>query len=246
MRIIPAIDLKDGSCVRLYKGDFNQTQEYSKNPSEIAERFNALDVRDLHVVDLDGARTGDGSNRDVVAKIIETTSLDVQLGGGIRTEQQIRDWLSAGVSRCVIGSVAIENPELTANWLSEFGSDSIVLALDVRLDEAGTPRLTSRGWTKDMDLSLFDCINRYMDSGLSHVLCTDVGRDGAMLGPNLALYSETLASFPSLKLQASGGVRHIDDLVALRDIGVPAAITGKAMLDGKISAEEIRTFQQNA
>lgn len=245
MRIIPAIDLKDGSCVRLYKGDFDKTQEYSKNPAEIAVRFNALDVKDLHVVDLDGARTGDGSNRDVVAEIIRATALDVQLGGGIRETRHINDWLAAGVRRCVIGSVAIENPALTSEWLTEFGGDKIVLALDVRLDGDGTPRLTSQGWTRDSELSLWDCIDRYGELGLSHVLCTDVSRDGAMLGPNFSLYAQALKRYPELKLQASGGVRHIEDLIALRDAGVPAAITGKAMLDGKITAEEIQSFQRN-
>lgn len=245
MRLIPAIDLKEGKCVRLYKGDFEQTTEYSSDPVAVARRFSQLNVADLHVVDLDGARTGQQSNFEIVAEITRETDLAVQLGGGIRRRDDVARWLSSGVSRCVVGSTAIENPDEVRGWLEEFGTDRIVLALDVRIQD-GTPLLTTRGWTQDAGLSLWQCIDAYTDAGLRHVLCTDVSRDGAMAGPNVALYADVLERYPSLELQASGGIRNLADLATLREAGLPAAISGKALLDGKISPEEISTFRQNA
>ncbi len=246
MRIIPAIDLKDGNCVRLFKGDFEKTTHYSSNPAEIGRRFSTLAVSDLHIVDLDGARTGNQDNRDIVAAIAGETALEVQLGGGIRAREDVVKWREIGVSRCVVGSVAIRDPEVVYGWLNEFGSEAIVLALDVKLSADGTPVLTTHGWTRDADLSLWQCLDAYMERGVRHVLCTDVARDGAMSGPNVSLYEDILSRFPGLELQASGGVRHCADLERLHDIGVPAAITGRALLDGEITADEVASFRQNA
>jgi len=246
MRIIPAIDLKDGMCVRLLKGDFEKTTEYSNNPAEIGQRFSTLAVDDLHIVDLDGARTGTQQNHSIVAEIIALTGLTVQLGGGIRERDDVLHWLQAGVTRCVVGSVAIKEPETVQQWLVEFGADAIVLALDIRLNESGVPMLTTQGWTENSGFSLWDCIDTYRDAGVRHVLCTDVARDGAMTGPNFDLYSDILARYPGLILQASGGVRSIQDLSKLRDLGIPAAITGRALLDGKITATEVASFRQSA
>jgi phosphoribosylformimino-5-aminoimidazole carboxamide ribotide isomerase len=246
MRIIPAIDLKDGKCVRLFKGEFDQTTEYSNDPVAMARRFSALDVQDLHVVDLDGARSGEQANREIVAKIAGESGLDVQLGGGIRDRDVVAGWLENGVTRCVIGSMAITSSALVSDWLREFGAERIVLALDVRLLADRTPMLTTHGWTRDTELSLWACLDQYSDVGLKHVLCTDVSRDGAMSGPNVALYEETLRRYPSLALQASGGVRHVGDLEELRAHGIPAAISGRALLDGEISTAEVAAFRQNA
>ncbi len=246
MRIVPAIDLQGGKCVRLLKGDFEQTTEYSDNPARIAARFSTLQVKDLHIVDLDGARLGEQQNRSSIRAILEETSLTVQLGGGIRDERTVSDWLDIGVSRCVIGSMAVTKPDTVRQWLSDFGGDRIVLALDVNVADDGTPRLTTHGWTAESEVSLWEAIENYLPFGLEHVLCTDVDRDGALTGPNVELYSEVLYRFPGLKLQASGGVRDIVDLETLRDAGLPAAITGRAMLDGRISSKEVATFQQNA
>ena len=246
MRIIPAIDLKDGVCVRLLKGDFEKTTEYSTNPAEIGRRFSRLAVNDLHIVDLDGARTGTQQNHSIVAEIIAHTGLTVQLGGGIRERDDVVRWLQAGVTRCVVGSVAINEPETVQQWLREFGVDAIVLALDIKLNESGAPMLTTQGWTENSGISLWDCIDGYRDVGVRHVLCTDVARDGAMTGPNFELYGDILARYPGLELQASGGVRSIEDLHKLRDLGVPAAITGRALLDGKITASEVASFRQSA
>ena len=246
MRIIPAIDLKDGVCVRLLQGDFEKTTEYSAAPAEIGQRFSALAVDDLHIVDLDGARTGTQQNHLIVTEIIAQTGLTVQLGGGIRERDDVVRWLAAGVTRCVVGSVAIKKSDTVQQWLGEFGADAIVLALDVKLNESGVPMLTTQGWTEDSDVSLWDCIDNYRDVGVRHVLCTDVARDGAMTGPNFNLYGDILARYPGLSLQASGGVRNIKDLYKLRDLGIPAAITGRALLDGKISATEVASFRQSA
>lgn len=246
MRIIPAIDLKDGMCVRLFKGNFEKTTQYSANPAEIGRRFSALAVEDLHIVDLDGARTGSQQNHPIVAEIIAQSGLAVQLGGGIRERDDVARWMDAGVSRCVVGSVAIEQPETVQQWLREFGTDAIVLALDIKLNASGMPVLMTQGWTEDSGISLWDCIDKYCVAGVQHVLCTDVARDGAMTGPNFDLYSDILARYPDLVLQASGGVRNIDDLIKLRDLGIPAAITGRALLDGEITPTQVASFRQSA
>ena len=245
MKIIPAIDLQDGKCVRLFQGDFEQTTEYSSNPADIGKRFSKLDVEDLHIVDLDGARTGTQQNHGIVAGIARTTGLRVQLGGGLRGRDDVAAWLANGVSRCVLGSVAIRDPGTVTSWFGEFGPEALVLALDVRLDPDGTPQLTTQGWTEDSGVSLWECLDAYADAGARHVLCTDVSRDGAMTGPNFELYVEILNRYPALQLQASGGVRDIEDLELLRELGLPAAITGRALLDGQITAEEIGSFRRS-
>lgn len=246
MKIIPAIDLKDGKCVRLWQGDFEKTTEYSSDPTEIANQFATFAATDLHLVDLDGARLGQQQNTEIVSAIAGSSAMDIQLGGGIRDSETVENWLAAGVKRCVIGSLAITEPDTVKAWLTRFGGDQIVLALDVKLDEQQEPIVTTHGWTRDSSTSLFECISDFLSAGLQHVLCTDVSRDGAMAGPNLDLYRRVLDAFPELQLQASGGVRNIGDLEQLRRIGVPAAISGRALLDGKISAEEIEVFLQNA
>ncbi len=246
MKLVPAIDLKDGKCVRLFKGDFAQQTEYSSDPAAMARRFSALAVGDLHVVDLDGAQSGEQRNRDVIAEISAGSHLDVQLGGGIRSTDRLSAWFDAGVARCVIGSLAVTEPETVSRWLEQFGAARIVLALDVRLDESAEPLVATHGWTRTSTSTLWDCIDYYLPRGLKTVLCTDVSRDGAMSGPNVDLYSRFLERYPGIELQASGGVRHIGDLEALRAAGVPAAISGRALLDGAITAEEVASFQQNA
>ena len=245
MKIIPAIDLHEGKCVRLYKGDFGKVTHYSDKPLEIARNYAALKVDDLHIVDLDGARTGSQQNARVVRELCAEMPLDVQLGGGIRDSERVSYWLENGVTRCVVGSVAVAEPERVAAWIERFGADSIVLALDVTVDAEG-PVLATHGWTQSTGLSLWNLLDQYSALGAKHLLCTDIGRDGAMSGPNETLYLEILRRYPDIRLQASGGVRDIGDIVRLREIGVPAAITGKAMLDGKISAAEVDSFLQSA
>jgi phosphoribosylformimino-5-aminoimidazole carboxamide ribotide isomerase len=245
MKVIPAIDLQDGKCVRLFQGDFSQTTEYSDDPTAIARQFAELGATDLHIVDLDGARLGTQQNRSIIAAIASESPLAIQLGGGIRTHDTASEWFNVGVSRCVVGSLAVTDPGTVRSWMAEFGSDRLVLALDVNIDNSGVAVITTHGWTRPSDTTLFDCIDDYTNAGLQHVLCTDVSRDGAMVGPNFELYSSILARYPGLELQASGGVRNIDDLNELRRIGVPAAITGRALLEGEISPAEVSSFRQN-
>jgi phosphoribosylformimino-5-aminoimidazole carboxamide ribotide isomerase len=244
--VIPAIDVKDGKCVRLFQGDFEQTTEYSDDPVAVARTFADYKTSTLHIVDLDGARSGAQVNREIISRIVAETSMAVQIGGGIRDLETLDAWLDAGIQRCVIGSLAITEPDAIKSWMVRLGGDRIVLALDVNIDDGGTPLVTTHGWTASSTTSVFECIEDYLDLGLKHVLCTDVSRDGAMSGPNIELYRQIVDRFPGLGLQASGGVRDIEDLEALRDNGIPAAITGRALLDGKISPTEMNAFLQNA
>ena len=246
MEVIPAIDLLGGKVVRLYKGDFNQVTEYPEPPVEVATRYGNAGVESLHIVDLDGAQSGEQKNRRLVQRIAAATDFDIQLGGGIRNEVMLRSWLDAGVSRCVIGSVAVTDAESVKQWFGNFGPDNIVLALDVRLNDDGSPLLSTHGWTRASDSTLWQCVDDFSSVGLKHVLCTDISRDGAMSGPNVDLYLDFMQRYPGIQLQASGGVRNMDDLERLRDAGAAAAITGRALLDGKITKEEIESFQRVA
>jgi phosphoribosylformimino-5-aminoimidazole carboxamide ribotide isomerase len=244
MRIIPAIDLKGGKCVRLYKGDFEQVTEYNDDPGAVAREYGDLDLADLHIVDLDGARSGTQENAAVVKRLCAEAGFDIQLGGGIRHRDTVQYWLENGVARCVLGSFALADPEGFEALLRDLGPAKLVLALDVNR-ENGVPVVATHGWTRSSGQSLWDCIDHFGAAGLQHVLCTDISRDGAMTGPNVELYAEVVERYPGLQLQASGGIRNIGDIRALADAGIPAAITGKALLEQKITATEIRSFLQN-
>ncbi|MBM0105705.1 1-(5-phosphoribosyl)-5-[(5-phosphoribosylamino)methylideneamino]imidazole-4-carboxamide isomerase [Steroidobacter sp. S1-65] len=246
MELIPAIDLKDGRCVRLLKGDFSAETVYSNDPAEILARYRGFGARRVHVVDLDGAKDGTQANRDVIMKFASDPSVKLQVGGGLRSLDRVKALLEAGVERAVIGSVAINSPEVVVSWLSEVDPTRVVLALDVRLDDSGLPMLTTHGWQQTSGVLLWTAVERFVRVGLSHVLCTDVARDGALTGPNFELYAEAVRRFPELQWQASGGVATARDLIALRDCGVAAVISGKALLENKISSQELRPFLPNA
>lgn len=246
MIVIPAIDLRGGRCVRLFQGEFDRETEYSDDPASVAETFADLGADRLHLVDLDGARGGEQQNAAIVKRITTQSPLKVQLGGGIRHRSAIADWCAAGVDRCVIGSLAVSEPDTVRGWFDEFGPERIVLALDVRLGKDGTPMLSTHGWQKTSSVTLWACIEGYLAAGLRHVLCTDVSRDGAMSGPNVALYREVIRRYPDVALQASGGVRGLGDLETLRSVGATAAVTGRALLDGSLKPEEVRSFLRGA
>lgn len=246
MELIPAIDLKDGRCVRLFKGDFAAQTVYSNDPSEILQRYRALGARRIHVVDLDGAKDGTQANRDAILKLASDPTVKLQVGGGLRSLDRVQALLDHGIERAVIGSVAINSPDEVVTWFKQVDPTRIVLALDVRLDAAGIPILTTHGWQQTSGVVLWNAIERFLRSGLAHVLCTDVARDGALTGPNCELYAEAVRRFPELQWQASGGVATGRDLVALRECGVAAAISGKALLENKISSQELRPFLPNA
>ena len=242
MKLIPAIDLKNGRCVRLLRGDFDAVTDYSDDALGIAAGYAALGARYLHIVDLDGAQTGVSANREKIRELLASSDMAVQVGGGIRDAGHIRQWLDAGVSRVVVGSAAIEQPAATREWLNTFGADRLVLALDVRLDAAGTAHVTTHGWTRTTDTTVAEAIGGMLDAGLRHVLCTDVDRDGAMNGPNVALYRTLAAQFPTLRIQASGGISCGADLQQLAATGVSAAISGKALLENALSREELAPY----
>ena len=186
MELIPAIDLRDGRCVRLFQGDFAQETRYAVDPIELAVQYRELGAGWLHVVDLDGAKCGEPVNLQLIGRMGAAAQLDVQLGGGIRSRASLEQALAVA-ARVVIGSLAVSDPELVASWLMEFGPERLTLALDVRLAADGTPMIATHGWTRASTLTLAAAIDRYTAAGLRHVLCTDIDRDGALTGPNTAL-----------------------------------------------------------
>jgi len=244
--LMPAIDLRQGRCVRLYQGDFGAETRYEFGPHELLLRYRALGASWLHVVDLDGARDGVLANRAIVTALASQPAVNVQVGGGVRSAQTVDDLLRHGVERVVVGSTAVERAVEVAGWIARFGAERICLAFDVRLDAAGTPQVRTRGWTQDSALTLWQALEPFRAHGLIHVLCTDIERDGALVGPNLALYEEAQKRCPELQWQASGGIRDAADLNALARLGVAAAVSGKALLEERMTQEELRPFLPNA
>ena len=244
MDLLPAIDIRGGKCVRLLKGDFHQETRYEANPADLAQRYADLGARWLHVVDLDGAKDGMPQNLDLIATMAQTKKIEIQLGGGIRSEIDLIRALSV-VKRVVIGSLAATSPDLVEHWLKEFDPNRLTLALDVRLDQNNEPFIATHGWTKDSKLTLWAALDRYSQAGLRNVLCTDVDRDGALNGPNLKLYKICVERCPGISFQASGGVRNIEDLCELAKTGVTFAISGKALLEGLLSDKEMQSFLPN-
>ena len=247
MQLVPAIDLRGGQCVRLLQGRFDAETVYGDDPGVILGRYRDLGARYVHVVDLDGARDGSQGNRARQSPGWRGRS-QTPPSRSAAASARVRSWpnCSLGVQRIVIGSVAVTKPAEVRQWLEEFGPDRIVLAFDVRLDAGGTPRLTTHGWESQTEASLWDAVLTYQPHGAMHVLCTDVARDGALSGPNLALYTEALRRFPKIQWQASGGVSCGADLVALAATGAAAVISGRALLENRIPAAELAPFLPNA
>ena len=246
MLLIPAIDLRNGRTVRLFQGDFDAETRYELQPHELLLRYRGLGASWLHVVDLDGAKDGSLSNRSIIVALASQRAVRLQVGGGIRSSATIDDLLQQGVSRVVIGSTAVERPDEVNEWLVRYGPEKICLAFDIRLDDGGVPRVRTRGWTEGTALSLWDAVARFPAGRLKHVLCTDIERDGALTGPNVELYREAVTRFSHLQWQASGGVRDASDLAALAKTGVAGAVSGKALLEERITSEELRPFLQDA
>jgi phosphoribosylformimino-5-aminoimidazole carboxamide ribotide isomerase len=234
MDIIPAIDLKNGQCVRLAQGDFAKTTVYHTDPVAQACAFADAGAQWLHVVDLDGAKAGTVQQADIIAAIARKASLNVQVGGGIRDEQTIKRLFDAGIKRVVIGSVAVDNPDLVKTWLREFGTERMVLAFDIRMTADAMPELLTQGWQSGSQKSLWDILNIYTGSGLKTILCTDVGRDGMLGGANHALYTKLHKDWPKLEVLASGGVSGLADLMKLANLGVTGAVVGKAIYEGRV------------
>jgi phosphoribosylformimino-5-aminoimidazole carboxamide ribotide isomerase len=246
MRLIPAIDLKAGHCVRLLQGDFTQETRYDADPCALLAKYRGLGADWLHVVDLDGAKDGTLVNRPIITQLAAQKTVRLQVGGGLRNTAAVAQMLDLGIQRVVVGSAAITHVEQVSTWLDYFGPDCITLAFDIRLDDSGVPRVATHGWQRQSDLSLWSAVDNYTDSKLLHVLCTDVGRDGALTGPNVRLYREAVRRHPRIQWQASGGIRHAQDLHALAVAGASAAISGKALLEELIPVEELQPFLPNA
>jgi phosphoribosylformimino-5-aminoimidazole carboxamide ribotide isomerase len=236
--IYPAIDLRQGKCVRLQQGRFDQMTTYGDDPLAVARGYAAEGAAWLHVVDLDGAKDGNAAQTELILRIVGECDLKVQTGGGIRSEKQIHAYLEGGVARVVIGSLALTNPGLVGAWLGQFGRDRIVLALDVKAAEDGSWHVATHGWQKDSDRTLSSVIDEYGAATLRHLLCTDVARDGLLAGPNVALYQAIRAAYPGLELQASGGVASLEDLAALKATGVAGVVVGKALYERRFSLSE--------
>jgi len=246
MLLIPAIDLRQGRCVRLFQGDFAAETRYEHEPHELLLRYRGLGATWLHVVDLDGAKDGALANRSIVVALASQRAVRIQVGGGVRSSATIDDLLRQGVSRVVVGSTAVEQPDVVTEWLVRYGPDRVCLAFDVRLDATGVPRVRTRGWTEGTAISLWDAIARFPADRIKHVLCTDIERDGALTGPNIELYEQARSRFPNLAWQASGGIRDAADLAALARTGVAGAVSGKALLEERITSEELRPFLHDA
>lgn len=234
--VIPAIDLRDGGVVRLRQGDYAQQTRYRANPLELAKRYADAGAQWLHMVDLDGARSG-GLRNLAVIETIARERLHVQAGGGVRNEADLRRLFDAGVARVVVGSVAVRDPERASDWLQRHGAQRIVIALDTRLVD-GRWRLPTAGWTRAEPSTLKQLAPWYAARGARHLLCTDIERDGMLSGPNRELYAQLAQWTPGLMLQASGGVRTPDDIRALRGSGASVVILGRALLEGHFDIED--------
>jgi phosphoribosylformimino-5-aminoimidazole carboxamide ribotide isomerase len=238
MIIYPAIDLRGGRVVRLTEGKFDQEKSYGDDPLAVAKGFKAAGATWLHVVDLDGTKDPTKRQTPLVEKLARESGLRVQTGGGIREESQVAALLAAGVERVIVGSLAVRQPDLVRGWLKSFGPGKIILSPDVRLDATGVPRIAAAGWQETTSVALDDFLNGYLSSGLIHILCTDISRDGKLGGPNSALYAQLVKKFPSLQIQASGGVSSLDDLRVLKTTGSAGAIVGRALYENKFTLQQ--------
>lgn len=234
MRIIPAIDIIEGKCVRLSKGDFSQKTIYNENPAEVARRFYQAGIQFLHVVDLDGAKTGKITNWKTVEEVVTNSGLTVDFGGGIRTSDDISRLLDLGISQVNIGSLAVKDPRQFKDWLKSFGGDRLILSVDIEKDS-----VAAEGWRSTSGKNPVSFIGEFMEGGLRYVTSTDISRDGMLTGPNTDLYRRLVKAFPSLKVVASGGVSSIEDVKALEPTGVDGVIIGKAIYEGKIELEHL-------
>jgi phosphoribosylformimino-5-aminoimidazole carboxamide ribotide isomerase len=238
MRIIPAIDIIDGKCVRLTQGDYAQKKIYNENPVEVAKSFGDAGLQYLHLVDLDGAKAGKVINWKVVEAICSQTSLKVDFGGGIKTEEEITNLFNAGIAQVNLGSIAVKEPEKVKQWIKKFTKKKIILSADVK-DEM----ISINGWQENSSISIRGFLKDYSKYGIEFVTCTDISTDGMLSGPNIELYKTLLLTFPHLHLIASGGVSGIEDLVELRRIGIDGVIVGKAIYEGRIKLEELPNLQ---
>ena len=234
IELIPAIDIIDGKCVRLTKGDYDQKKVYNENPVEVAQHFESLGLKRLHVVDLDGAKSKHIVNDGVLRAITAATSLVVDFGGGIKTEEDIEKAFDAGAAMVTVGSIAVTNPQLFLNWIEQYGAERLILGADVR-----NGKISINGWKEDSSEDLLPFLKQYTDKGVRNVLCTEISKDGTLQGPAIDLYQQIMKAYPDMHLIASGGVSCNDDIRALETADIPAVVFGKAFYEGKIKVEEL-------
>lgn len=237
IEIIPAIDIIDGKCVRLSQGDYDSKKVYNENPVEVAREFEANGIRRLHVVDLDGAASHHVVNYRVLEQITVHTSLAVDFGGGVKSDEDLRIAFESGAQMVTGGSIAVKEPALFCRWLEMYGNERIILGADVK-----ERRIAVNGWKDESACELFPFLEGYAEKGIKKVICTDISCDGMLKGPSVALYKEILERFPGLYLIASGGVSGVDDIVALNEAGVPGVIFGKVLYEGHITLRDLRSF----
>lgn len=234
MQIIPAIDIINGKCVRLSKGDYNQQKIYSDHPLEMAKKFEDAGLQRLHIVDLDGAKAGKLQNLKVLETVAAGTKMVTDFGGGIKTIDDASSVFNAGANMVTLGSIAVKNPGMIEEWVMEFGSDKIFIGADV-LDE----KIKISGWLEDGGLSIYDFINKMLAIGADNIFCTDISKDGMMEGPSVRLYEKIIEKYPGIKLTASGGVVTLADVLLLKETGCKGAIIGKAIYEGTISLAKL-------
>ncbi len=236
--MIPAIDLIDGQVVRLFQGDYQQKTNYEYTPKDRQQAYANAGATVMHFVDLDGAKDSTKRQLETLKTVVNHPTMIIQVGGGVRCEDDVKQLLALGANRVVIGSLAIKQPELVTEWISTYGSEKIVLALDIKIDAQGNKTLPTHGWIEDSGVTLEDLLAQYQDAGIKHVLCTDISKDGTLTGTNVDLYTELCAKYPAIDWQASGGIGSLDDIKALIPTGVSGVILGRSLLEGKFTLEE--------
>ena len=234
-QIIPALDLIDGHVVRLHQGDYAQQTTYSDNPIEQFASYIQQGAQQLHLVDLTGAKDPSKRQTALIGKIIAATQSNIQVGGGIRTEQDVIDLLAVGANRVVIGSTAIKERATVKQWFAQYGAEKFVLALDININASGQKIVAISGWQEASGVLLEEVIEDYQSVGLRHVLCTDISRDGTLAGSNVDLYREICAQYPDIQFQSSGGIGSLADIEVLKNTGVAGVIVGRALLEGKFN-----------
>lgn len=239
LTIIPAIDLIDGKCVRLTRGDYAQKKTYNEHPLEVARAFEDHGLKRLHLVDLDGAKASHVVNWRVLEDIASKTSLSIDFGGGIKTDEDLKVVFNSGADMATIGSIAVKDKGLFLGWLERLGPEKLILGADVQ-----DRKIAVSGWLEDSGIDIFDFLSEYLDEGIRHVLCTDIIKDGMLEGTSLDLYRELLERFEHMDLIASGGITHVDELYKLDDLGASGAIVGKAIYEGKITLQELSRFAE--
>ena len=244
--IIPAIDLIDGHVVRLYQGDYKQKTQYELDPVDVVHDYADQGATWLHIVDLTGAKDTSKRQLELIKSMVDTKRMQFQAGGGIRSEEEVAQLLETGVSRVVIGSLAVKQPELVKSWVEKYGPERIVLALDINISESGEKLIATHGWQENSGVALEGLLEDFATVGAKHVLCTDISRDGTLQGANTELYQEMAARFPNVSWQASGGIGSINDIEALKPTNVGGVILGRALLEGKFTVKEAIACWQNA